>query len=167
MANIGKTKNFWLGWVIFAYSFILFLQGIWVLNNYQFIYPTVLDPFVSAPNHNWVLQMIGAIAPSTIGGILFMIIGLHIKNNKHNPRASINLSVLGYSLILLIQALWLLFIFPNFYQEVTRYLSNGIFMDYTRFFRILAVTIPPLVGFAIFMTTGAILTKNSLQKDHL
>ena len=108
--------------------------------------------------------MIGAIAPSTIGGILFMIIGLHIKNNKHTPRASISLSILGYSLILLIQALWVLFIFYEILPEISRYLSNGIFVNYPIFFRMLALIIPPLVGFAIFMTTGAILTKNSLQK---
>ena len=119
-----ENQEFLVGLVVFAYSFILFLQGIWVLANYQFIYPTVLEPFVSVPNNSWVLWMIGAIAPSTIGGILFMIIGFHIKNNKNAPRTSISLSILGCSLIMLIQALWVLFLFPDYYPELTWYLSN-------------------------------------------
>jgi len=63
-----KSKNFWLGLVIFGYSLFLFCQGVWLLIYYQYIFPEMYwMPPGYVPNSNWIFQMIGALVPSIVG----------------------------------------------------------------------------------------------------
>ena len=114
------------------------------------------------PNNDWVFQMIAAILPSVGGGIIFMLVGLYIKN-RDKVKSSVGLIILCYSFILGLQTIWLLFFFPNFYPQLIRYISTNIFINYPFFFNMLGVVIPPAVGAILFMATGLGTIKNSIK----
>jgi hypothetical protein len=165
MSTTQKPKISWIGLVVFVYSVFLLLQGIWVWANYVYLYPVLLRLLPGyVPNNNWVFQMIGAIAPSVIGGIIFMTVGWCFLTRRHKPRPAICLSVLCFSIILLVQSIWILYIFPNYHNELLWYLSTSIFTNFPRFFLMLGVLIPPIVGFVVFLFTGLFLTKAYLKR---
>jgi hypothetical protein len=168
MLEEKKSKNSLVGWIIFGYSFFLFCQGIWMFLYYEYIFPQMYwVPPGYVPNYNWVFEKIGALAPSIVGGILFMIVGLYIIAKRDKLNAFVGLTILSYSFILVLQTIWLLFIFPNFYPQLIWYVSTNIFINYPIFFRILGVIVPPIAGTIIFMAIGLITTKISLKKEQL
>lgn len=83
MLKTVKPKSYWMGLVVYIYSFFLLLQGLWVLANYQYIYPEIYwVPSGYVPNYDWVFQMTGAIVPSIAGGLILMITGLYIMSKR-------------------------------------------------------------------------------------
>jgi hypothetical protein len=108
--------------------------------------------------------MIGALVPSIAGGIIFMIVGLYVIAKRDKPKIFVGLTTLSYSFILILQTIWLLFIFPNFYPQLIWYVSTNIFTNYPTFFRMLGVIIPPIVGCIIFMAIGLFTIMISLGK---
>jgi hypothetical protein len=108
--------------------------------------------------------MIGAIYPSVAGGIIFAFIGLYIMDFVGKPKTVAGWAVISYSFVLLAQTVWLLFFWPNYYPQITWYQSTNIFMNYPIFLWMLAVVLPPLIGFGLFLTTGIFAAKASLKK---
>jgi hypothetical protein len=169
-----KTKIFWLGLVTFSYSFFLFCQGIWLSLYYTLIYPVLVPiPFPSDYNspYTGIFHEAGAILPSLFGGII-LIIGLNLMDKKVTSRGFWwGLIVLGYSFILLLQAIWVLFGFPYFYSQLYRYATTSVFINFPRFFTLLGVVIPPIIGLIIFSVVGLQLMtiirtrKNALLSD--
>ena len=152
-----KPKIFWLGLVTFGYSFFLFCQGIWLLVYYPLIYP-VLVPIPFPPDYHppytGIFTAVGAILPSLFGGII-LLIGLNLMAKKATSRGFwLGLIVSSYSLILLLQTIWVLFIFPHFYSELHRYATTNVFINFPRFFAILGVVVPPIIGSIIFSVVG-------------
>jgi hypothetical protein len=79
MIKSNKPKNFWFGLTIFGYSLFLFCQGIWMSIYYQYIFPEISwMPSGYVPNYSWIFEKIGVLAPSIVGGFIFMVIGLII-----------------------------------------------------------------------------------------
>ena len=92
-----------------------------------------------------------------------MMVGVYIMAEKDKSKLIAGLSVVVYSVILLLQTVWILFSSPHFYPQITYYLSTNIFLNYPFFFRMLGVIIPPLAGSIIFMSAGLTITRNSLK----
>jgi hypothetical protein len=156
-----KPKSFWLGVVTFAYSLFLFCQGIWLWVYYPFIYPTMVSvPFPADynPPYTGILRAMWAILPSLFGWVI-LFIGLILMAKKVTSRVFwLGLIASSYSFILLFQAVWVLFIFPHFYSELNRYATTNVFINFPRFFVILCVVIPPIIGSIIFSVVGLQLT---------
>ena len=152
----AKTKIFWLGLILFAYSLFLFCQGVWLKIYYLYIYPGIyFVPSDYMPNSDWVFQMIGAIGPSMVGGFVSMIMGLYLMSKKEKSSVfRVGLVVLGYSIILLLQSIWILFIFPKFYSELYRYVATNVFINFPRFFLLLGTVVPPILGSIIFLVVS-------------
>ena len=152
-----KPKIFWLGLVTFGYSFFLFCQGIWLLIYYPLIYPVMVTiPFPPDyyPPYTGIFRAVGAILPSLFGGII-LIIGLNLMAKKVTSRGFwLGLIVLSYSFILLLQTIWVLFIFPHFYSELYWYATTNVFINFPRFFDVLGVVVPPIIGSIIFSVVG-------------
>ena len=166
-----KPKIFWLGLVTFGYSFFLFCQGIWLSLYYTLIYPVLVPiPFPSNydPIYTGIFHAAGAILPSLLGGI-FLIIGLNLMDKKVTSRGfRWGLIVLGYSFILLLQTIWVLFGFPHFYSELFRYATTSVFINFHRFFAVLGVVVPPIIGLIIFTVVGLqLMTINRTRKNSL
>jgi hypothetical protein len=166
-----KTKIFWLGLVTFGYSFFLFCQGIWLSLYYTHIYPVLVSiPFPADynPPFTGIFHAAGAILPSLFGGII-LIIGLNLMDKKVTSRGFWwGLIVLGYSFILLLQAIWALFIFPHFFSELYSYITTSVFINFPRFFTLLGVVIPPIIGSIIFSVVGLqLMTINRTRKNSL
>ena len=109
--------------------------------------------------------MIGALAPSIAGGFIFMIVGLYIIAKRDKPKIFVGLIILSYSFILILQTIWFLFIYPNFYPELIWYISTNIFINFPIFFRMLGAIIPPLAGSIIFILIGTYLLKVAVKKQ--
>ncbi len=166
-----KPKIFWLGLVTFGYSFFLFCQGIWLSLYYTLIYPVLVPiPFPADynPAYAGIFHAAGAILPSLFGGIT-LIIGLHLMEKKVTSRGFWwGLIVLGYSFVLLLQTIWVLFGFPHFYSELFRYATTDVFINFPRFFALLGVVIPPIIGSIIFSVVGLqLMTINRARKNSL
>jgi hypothetical protein len=165
MIKSYKPKNFWFGLTIFGYSLFLFCQGIWMSIYYQYIFPEMYwIPPGYVPNYSWIFEKIGVLVPSIVGGFIFMIVGLYIISKRDKPKVFVGITILSYSFILILQTIWFLFIFPNFYPQLIWYVSTNIFVNYPIFFRMIGAIIPPIVGSIIFMVIGLIITKISLRK---
>jgi hypothetical protein len=157
MVRGEKPMIFWLGLVTFGYSFFLFCQGIWLSFYYTLIYPVLVSiPFPADynPPFTGIFHAAGAILPSLFGGTI-LIIGLNLMDKKMTSRGSWwGLIVLGYSFILLLQVIWVLFIFPHFFSELYWYATTSAFINFPRFFTLLGVVIPPIIGSIIFSVVG-------------
>jgi hypothetical protein len=168
MINEKNSKNFWFGLTLFGCSLFLFCQGIWLYISYQYIFPEIYwVPPGYVPNSNWIFQMIGALVPSIGGGIIFMIVGFYLMTKKDKPKVFVGLITLSYSFILLLQTIWFLFFYPNFYPELTWYVSTNIFINSPIFFRMLGTFIPPLAGSIIFIFIGSYLIKLGMEKQQI
>lgn len=170
MIKRQRTKSFWLGLTIFVYSLFLFCQGIWSYTNYLYIYPSIywMRPGLDYDSIYTMIYFTNALVLFTpiLGGIILMVIGYWImtKGEKSKNFWS-SITVLIYSATLLFQTVWVLFGFPNFSLELCRYLtSTYIFINFPRFFILLGVVIPPLVGSILFMVIGLYLTKVGSKK---
>jgi len=164
-----KPKIFWLGLVTFGYSFFLFCQGIWLSLYYTLIYPVLVPiPFPSDynPIYTGIFHAAGAILPSLFSGTL-LIVGLNLMDKKATARGSwLGIIVLGYSIILLLQAIWVLFGFPHFYSELYRYATTSVFINFPRFFAMLGVVVPPIIGSIVFTVVGLqLMTINRTRKN--
>jgi uncharacterized membrane protein YesL len=106
------------------------------------------------PPYKGIFQAVGAILPSLFGGII-LLIGLNLMAKKVTSRVFWSgLIVLSYSFILLLQTIWVLFIFPHFYSELYWYVTTNVFINFPRFFEVLGVVVPPLIGSIIFSVVG-------------
>ena len=159
MAKSNKTKRYWLGLVTNVYAFFLVCQGIWTYINYLFIYPAIYF-MIPGYDYKWIYtemyftQALVLITPIA-GGLILMGVGYWLmfregKAKKH--WASIILLV--YSAILLFQALWVLFGYAHFWNEIFSYASTNIFTNFPRFFLLLGAVIPPLIGALLFVAVG-------------
>jgi hypothetical protein len=171
MFRAEKPKIFWLGLVTFGYSFFLFCQGIWLSLYYTLIYPVLVPiPFPSDynPPYTGIFHAAGAILPSLSSGII-IIIGLNLMDKKATARGYwLGLIVLGYSIILLLQAIWVLIGFPHFYSELYRYATTDVFRNFPRFFAVLGVVVPPILGSIIFSVVGfKLMIINRARKNSL
>ena len=100
-------------------------------------------------------------------GLIFMVVGLYISAKRDKPRVFVGLITLSYSLILILQTIWFLFIYPNFYPDLIWYISTNIFINFPIFFRMLGAVIPPVVGSIIFIITGSYLIKVRVKKQRI
>lgn len=106
------------------------------------------------PPYTGIFQAVGAILPSLFGGII-LLIGLNLMAKKVTSRVFWSgLIVLSYSFILLLQTIWVLFIFPHFYSELYWCVTTNVFINFPRFFEVLGVVVPPLIGSIIFSVVG-------------
>jgi hypothetical protein len=119
------------------------------------------------PPYTGIFQAAGAILPSLFGGIT-LIIGLNLMDKKVTSRGYWSgLIVLGYSFILLLQAIWV-FRFPLFYSELYRYATTNVFINFPRFFTVLGVVVPPIIGSIIFSVVGfQLMAINRTRKNSL
>jgi hypothetical protein len=111
------------------------------------------------------LEELGAVGPPLVGGIILTIMGLYIMFKKDKSRLLLSGSLaLAYSFILLAQTLWCLFIYPPFHSELSRYVTTDVFINFPRFFLILAAIVPPLAGSALYMVSGSYMIKKSIRR---
>ena len=74
-----KTLVFWIGLLVFGYSFAQFCGGIWDVVYYVAIYPRLLPNSLS--NQTWALFEAQAVYPAismVISGVIFAVIGLYM-----------------------------------------------------------------------------------------
>jgi hypothetical protein len=174
MIKVQRPKSYWLGLATFSYSIFLFCQGILSATYYLYIYPIILNVFGFSPKElAWLYLMsdftkaLVLITP-TLGGIILMLVGYWLMSKWQKLKVMwASAIVLFYSVILLIQTIWVLFGYPHFSSELNRYLTSNIFINYPRFFIVLGAVIPPLVGSILFMFIGLYIWKYNAKGNRL
>ena len=159
MSKEERTAKYWVGPIVFVYSLLLFCEGLWLWGNYNSIIGVLLNTFV--PNYQlsrtlYFLEMLWAVVPSIVAGPILMMLGFRIMGKTKQKLFWSGIAVFGYSFILLLQTIWATY---HFYKELNWLVTTNIFINYPRFFLIVGVIIPLLVGSILFIVIGLYLMR--------